>query len=303
MDPSPVILVTGAEGFLGSHVVSAIKQAGHRVVAGVHSQAGSEENMAYLDICDPVNIKQVFDKYRPDYVIHCAAYGVNYLDRDVSIAINVNVTGSLNLLEIASGYSIKRFIHIGSCFEYGSVDGLVSEEVLPRPTDIYGSSKLAATVLMLERSSNLNISLLVLRPFGMWGPGEKPYRLVPQIVEACVNKTPLDMTPCKIARDYLYVGDMAGIIVKLCLLSDIENGLIINLGSGQPVELKDFVLSIARILKCEKLLNFGALEYRQTEMNSLVADTSLLTSILDEFHRTSLEEGLQLMLKEAKGVL
>jgi len=251
-----------------------------------------------LDVCDLENIQRVFEIYSPDYVIHCAAYGVNYQDRSIDLALNVNVLGSLNLLKVASSYPVKRFIHIGSCFEYGSHHGLVSEEILPRPTDIYGSSKLAATVLMLERSANLNVPLLVLRPFGMWGPREKPYRLVPQIISAYMNKKKLDLTSCNIIRDYLFVEDMAKIIVTLSLLPDLDAGRIINIGSGDPLVLKEFVLSIARKLECEELLNFDAIEHRPTEMKSLVADTSELLTIIGDIKKTSLEDGLQKMLNE-----
>jgi nucleoside-diphosphate-sugar epimerase len=299
MTDSPIMLVTGAEGFLGSNIVSQLRQEQVAVISGVHTQQTAMDKQVLLDICDRDAVNRTFAEYRPDYVIHCAAYGVNYQDRDIDMAINVNVHGSLNLLEAASLYPVKRFVHIGSCFEYGSFAGPVAENALPRPTDIYGSSKLAATVLMLERSTNLNVPLLVLRPFGMWGPSEKSHRLVPQIINAHLTGASLDLTPCLVTRDYLYVADAAGVIVKLCLLPTLDCGRVVNVGSGKPIVLKEFVLSLARILGCEGTLNFGALKPRATEIASLVADTSLLSSIIGEFEKTGLEDGLQQMLNEA----
>jgi len=288
------VLVTGADGLMGSHIVDVLRKHGCLVISGKRKCLGEQDT--FLDIVDVDNVEHIFSKYQLQYIIHCAAYGVNYADKDMDKALSVNIQGSLNLLYAASRMPIKRFVHIGSCFEYGSYDGPIPETALPQPTDIYGSSKAAATLLMRERADYLNVPLLVLRPFGIWGPGEKEHRLVPQILTAYLDNKILDLTPCNIIRDYTYIEDMAKYIVSLCFTGNIEQGLIVNIGSGKPVRLKDFVIAIARNLGCEKLMNFGSLEYRQTEMKSILADITRLQSLTGAIEETSLDDGLQKML-------
>ena len=301
MASQPTVLVTGSGGFLGAHIVVVLQKLGYTVISGKYKDV--KEHDVLLDIVDVENTEQVFLKYQPQYVIHCAAYGVNYLDKDVEKVLSINLQGSINLLNAASRISLKRFIHVGSCFEYGSHDGPISEETLPCPTDIYGSSKAATTLLMQERANNLDVPLNVVRPFSMWGPGEKSHRLVPQIITAYINQKPLDLTSCNVIRDYTYVEDMAKQIVTLCFAENMEQGLVVNTGSGKQILLKDFVMKIARQLGCGELMNFGALNYRSTEMKSLIADISRLRSIIGEVKETPVEVGLERMLSMYKNNL
>jgi dTDP-6-deoxy-L-talose 4-dehydrogenase (NAD+) len=191
---------------------------------------------------------------------------------------------------------VKRFVHIGSCFEYGHHDGLISEEASLNPTAIYGATKAAASLLLRERARALGIHLILARPFGMWGPREPAFRLIPQVLAACIARRPLKLTSCEVVRDYTYVEDIADRIVALLRLPDIETGTIVNVGSGQGVVLRDFVLSVARILDGEALMHFGELPHRPTEMASLVADTHRLRNLLGNRHQTSLADGVRRMV-------
>ena len=292
------VLVTGAGGFLGAHIVSELQMLGHTVISGKRNGLNARD--VFLDITDAGRTQQVFTDCKPEYVIHCAAYGVNYHDRDVEEALGINLHGSLNLLNAASTIRLKRFIHIGSCFEYGSHDGPVSEDSLLTPSDIYGSSKAAATILMQERANNMDVPITIIRPFGMWGPGERPERVIPQIISAHLNQEPVDLTSCNVIRDYTYVEDIARQIVALCFIEHMEQGMIINVASGKGIFLRDFVNEIASKLGCNDLLNFDVLESRPTEMKSLVADISRLRSILGEIKTTSIESGLEKMLSTCK---
>lgn len=287
------ILVTGAKGFLGSHIVTRARVEGYDVVASY--RGATESGTVHMDVCDADSLDAAFGIASPSFVIHCASYGVNYADQDPDRALAVNMSGSLRLLVAAARYGVRRFVHIGSCFEYGHRDGLISEEASLNPTAIYGATKAAASLLLRERARALGVNLILARPFGMWGPREPAFRLIPQVIAACIARYPLKLTSCEVVRDYTYVEDMADRIVTLSLLPDIETGTIVNVGSGQGVVLREFVLSVARILDGEALMRFGELPHRPTEMASLVADTHRLRSLLGERHQTSLAEGVRRM--------
>jgi nucleoside-diphosphate-sugar epimerase len=208
----------------------------------------------------------------------------------------VNVHGSLSVLSAAARYGVRRFVHVGSCFEYGSKAGQIAEDTVPTPTAIYGASKAAATVLLKERAHALGICLLVVRPFGIWGPGEAANRLIPQVVSACLNRSPLELTSCEVIRDLTYVEDMAANILQLALLEALPAGTVVNVGSGQGTVLRDFVLSVAELLGGVDLMQFGALRYRPTEMPSLVADITRLHQLLGDLPITPLVDGVRRMV-------
>lgn len=292
------ILVTGANGFIGSHVIACARDQGLHAVATY--RGARESGTVHLDVCDPEGIDNAFSEVLPSHVVHCAAYGVNYADQDVDLALAVNVRGSLRVLESAARHGVRRFVHLGSCFEYGSYTNPIAEDATLNPTAIYGVSKAAATLLLRERAHALSIPLIVARPFGTWGPREAAHRLIPQVLSACMNHSPIKLTACEVIRDYTYVEDMAECILRLLFVDDVPTGTIVNVGSGRSVVLRDFVLAIARMFDADDLLQFGALPYRPTEMTSLVADTSRLRDMLGELPRTSLEEGVRQMVAQIR---
>lgn len=285
------ILITGARGFIGSHMVAWACSQGLRTTAAY--RGAREPGAIHLDVCDVASIDAGFRQTAPALVVHCAAYGVNYAEQDPDRALAVNVLGSLQVLEAAARHGARRFVHLGSCFEYGSHPGFIREDAALNPTAIYGATKAASTLLMRERAEALRIPLIVVRPFGTWGPSEAAYRLVPQVLKACLARSALDLTPCEVHRDYTYVEDMAASIGSLLLATDFAAGTIVNVGSGEKVLLRDFVVAIARMFDAEDLMRFGARPYRQTEMTSLVADVSRLRESINVPSRTSLAEGIR----------
>lgn len=297
MSANQRILVTGARGFLGSHIVARARTDGREVVAAYRGASGT--GTALLDVCDAESVDAAFRDFSPSVVIHCAAYGVNYAEQELDSALAVNVGGSLCVLAAAARYEVRRFVHLGSCFEYGSHAGLISEDTALNPTAVYGASKAAATILMRERAQALGVPLVVARPFGMWGPGEAAHRLIPQVIAACVNHSELKLTPCEVIRDYTYVEDMAANILALALADNVAPGTIVNIGTGQSVTLRDFVLAIAKLFAAEELMRFGVLDYRATEMTSLVADVSRMHELLGDRPKTPLAVGVRRMMAHA----
>lgn len=291
------ILVTGARGFLGSRIVARARSDELAVVAAHRGASGN--GTALLDVCDAASVDAAFQSFAPSVVIHCAAYGVNYAEQELNSALAVNVHGSLCVLAAAARYGVRRFVHVGSCFEYGSHAGLISENAPLNPTAVYGATKAAATILMRERAQALGVPLVVVRPFGMWGPGEAAHRLIPQVITSCVNRSVLKLTPCEVIRDYTYVEDMAANILAVALMENVAPGAIVNMGTGQSLTLRDFVLSIAKLFAAEELMQFGVLDYRATEMASLVADVSRMHQLLGNRPQTPLGEGVRRMMAHA----
>jgi nucleoside-diphosphate-sugar epimerase len=108
-----------------------------------------------------------------------------------------------------------------------------------------------------------------------------------------VERTPLKLTACEVVRDYTYVEDIAARILALLMVDAVPAGTVVNVGSGQSWMLRDFVLAIARMFDAEALMQFGALEYRSTEMSSLVAEVTRLRGLIGELRSTTLDVGVR----------
>lgn len=287
------VLVSGANGFLGSHVVGSLKARGVKVIASARQP--SDQSSIPLDVTDRGAVLAAFKHHQPTHVIHCAAYGVDQSLQDYGASFAVNVTGTKNVLEAAKEYGCRRLVHVGSCSEYAGQEAPIREDEPQRPTNLYGISKAAGSLLALEFGATAGLPVVVVRPFGLWGPGEASYRLVPQVVEACRLQQRLDLTPCDIVRDYTFVSDMAAWVASMALDPSIPAGDVINLGSGKSVVLREFVLSIASLLGGTDLLDFGARPHRPNEQHSLVPDIARLAMLLPNRPQTLLSDGVRQM--------
>lgn len=281
------VLVTGAAGFLGAAIVRALKATKHQIIAGCHHPEKAwrlseipEIITSFLDVTDPESTRKLLSEARPEAIIHCAAYGVSYGQQDVSTAFAVNVAGSEHLVHAAGDIGVRRFIQIGSCFEYGRAAGSLSETSPLRPTGVYGLSKAASSRLALLSSGISRLPFMLVRPFGLWGVGEEDQRLIPSILRACIEKREIDLTAGDQIRDYLYVDDAAAQIVELLTHSEFCRWDIINLGSGQSTSLRQFAQRVAAVMDGGHLLKFGRCSYRPDEMMSLVPDLTRLKALL-----------------------
>jgi dTDP-6-deoxy-L-talose 4-dehydrogenase (NAD+) len=226
-----------------------------------------------LDLHSKTDAASALDAARPEVVVHCAAYGVRASDSDPAEAVNVNVRGTV-LLHAAACTFGARFVHVGSCWEYGSPPGAAEADAPLRPIGLYAATKAAASVILRERGTTLGNPPAIVRPFAMFGPGEPPYRLVPQIIDAARRRATLDLTAGTELRDFIAVQDVAAAIAALAVLpaARFPTGREFNLCSGVGRTVRSFAESIARILRAEPLLRFGALPSRTSQPANCVGD-------------------------------
>lgn len=279
---SDLFLITGASGFLGSRIALELKSRGIPAVT------------PRLDVRDPAAVLKAITGIKPTHVINCAAKGVDPTKPESLADLKaVNITGALNVQQACEQAGVKRFVHLGSCFEYGSHDSDIEETFELRPTTDYARTKAEASQWLLQQAAALKTSTIVLRPFGVWGPGEKAHRLVPQILSAARTGKPVPLTHGRQIRDFSFAGDMAGDIVALSQCHGLSNG-VVNVGSGVGISVIDFARQVAKVLGAEDLLRPGELPSREGEMNRLVSSTRKLSTLIQLRPRTPLENGLKL---------
>lgn len=273
------IVVTGATGFLGSQVVTALRARGLNPVAALRDDPRrpihEDVPALRLDLARPGSALEALKAIGADAVIHCAAYGVDYRDQDLESALRINVDGTLQLFDAAHRLGIGRFLHIGTSYEYGDHPGLISEETPLAPDGLYGGTKAAASILLLALRHAVPPRLVVLRPFGMYGPGEGPHKLVPQVIGAARSGAPLDLTEGIEVRDYLPVTDVARGIAELTALPDEEfpAGRVFNICSGEGRSIRQFASDVAEAAGADRsVLRFGRLPIRPEAPARVVGD-------------------------------
>lgn len=273
-------LIFGGAGFVGARIAREL------------NARGLVYRVTKADLRSLEQLQAELADFQPTHVINAAAKGVDPTAKLAPGELEeVNVTGALRLQAECVHRGVKHYIHLGSCFEYGSYDSDIDENCALRPTTPYAESKARASMALLDRGAN---STLVLRLFGMWGPGEAPHRLVPQIVAAREAHRAVALTHGRQVRDFTYVDDLVADLVALTVLPNIPTG-IINLGSGVAQPVIEFATHVARVLRCEELLQPGVLPERPGEMRRLVASTRKLSTLIQMKPRTTVENGLKQM--------
>jgi nucleoside-diphosphate-sugar epimerase len=296
------ILVTGGTGFLGSHLLRALVDAGCSPVATTRSlnrlgpakELGSAVRWVEADLNDPQSLEQLRAEGGSQLVFHLA--GVRVPDRQENAAeLNWqgNVVATENLLRaLPQGGEIERFITVGSAEEYGAKAGAMREEDAPQPVTSYGKAKAQATAMVSRWASDHSLRAVVLRPFSIYGPAQPPQMFIAQAVEHAVSGRSFAMTEGTQKRDLVYVAD-----VVRALMSAVTavNGVaeVINVGSGQAHSLREVAESIWQLSGTKAELQVGMRSAPPEELHDTWADISRAREWLNWEPLVDLDEGLR----------
>ena len=251
------VLVTGGAGFIGSHVVDLYLDHGYEVVIVDDLSTGRASNLNPgakfypLDIRSPL-LAEVFEAERPDYVNHHAAQmNVRRSVADPFFDAEVNILGSLNLIECAKRYAVQRFVYISTGGAvYGEPEYLPCDEAHPvNPVCQYGASKHTVEHYLYIYHVNYGLAYTVLRYPNVYGPRQDP--LGEAGVVAIFTGQMLTDAPVVIngdgeqVRDFVYVGDCAR--ANLLALTKAPDHAIYNLGSGRGTSVNEIFAALQRI--------------------------------------------------------
>ena len=275
------ILVTGATGFLGRHLSRLLVSENVDVCLCSHrEQKWQDLQLQQVDVCDRRSVFDLVKLIRPDGVIHLAAAGVTRSDLPLSKLLQVNVLGTENLLAaIAEFASHAPVVLVGTGYEYRSQSRPLREEDELLPASAYAVSKSAAGLCASFYAHLAPITLV--RLFNTYGPGEPRQRLLPYIVSCAQDGVPIALTGCEQIRDFTFVSDVATALWTVLKSSPTTAELrVLNVGSGQPVALKQFVSKALGVLEergYSPKVVFGARPYRCDDPMYCVADTTRIS--------------------------
>lgn len=290
------VLLTGAAGFVGSHVARALLARGLSVYAPIRPGGRMDRiadiqqslNTFACDLAATDEINQHIEIIRPDLCIHLA-WQVTAGGIQSSIANLESLTASLNLCAKLASVGCRRLVAAGSCFEYDADAGYLSEDSPTKSASMYEASKLSALYMFEQMCEVSGMELAWPRLFPLYGPCEAPQRLVPSVILALLAGREAETTSGEQVRDYLHVADAAEAI---CCMAESEFKGIVNIGSGRPVLVSDVIEAIASIIGRNDLLRLGARPYRENEPMFICANNQRLLTNTDWRPRFSLAEGL-----------
>jgi nucleoside-diphosphate-sugar epimerase len=290
-------LVTGATGFVGSHLVQWLVQQNCQVAVLVRHNSNLwrlQEVVPNLHIIhgDLFSLEQSADQIRqfaPEIVFHLGWVAVGNKRRD-DLAQLQNLNGSLNLLQIAHESGCQCWVGMGSQEEYGSLSGVITENLCEHPMTLYGISKLCTMRLTEKLCALYNIRFIWTRLFAAYGPMGNPDFLVPYVIRSLLSKTKPSLTTGTQKWDYMYVQDAVEAFWQLAQTPD-ANG-IFNVGSGQVHSIREIVECIRDLINPELPLGFGEIGFHQGQPMHWQADISKLEKISGWTPHTGLEQGL-----------
>jgi GDP-4-dehydro-6-deoxy-D-mannose reductase len=303
------ILVTGAGGFVGRHLVPRLQAAfpAARIV-GTSQGADADEN---FDITDRHQARAIISRLQPDICIHLAGVSaIGHARADPRRAWEVNLHGTLNIAEaiLASAPECRLiFISSGECYGENFKAGLpLSEAAALAPLNLYAATK-AAAELALGAMTGDGLRLLRLRPFNHTGPGQSEDFVVPafagQIARIEAGSAPPEISVGALdpERDFLDIRDVCGAyLASIRMIGGLANNQIINIASGRAVKIGAILALLLARAKCEISVRQDPSRLRPVEIPCAIGDASRAAEILDWRPKFGLEETLDTVLNFAR---
>ena len=299
-------LVTGATGFLGSVLVEHLLAQGVEITCLVRpSAADSRKTPKGVRTIETTSFRASQLKIKlagvsADVIFNLASYGVRPSDRDPHQLIEGNIDLVTGLLEAMTDWPLRRFVHTGSCSEYGFPEREnvpIAESQPLRPASLYGSAKASSVLFGTALASRLNIPFVTLRLFGVFGPHEAPDRLIPYLIAKLRRDEPVDLTPGEQVRDLLYEDDVAEAFIAAADAIGMKSGEAYNVCCARPTRIRDVGEAVADDLgKPRHLLHWGERQYRADEPLWLVGDNRSFTAATSWHPRITVEEGVRRMI-------
>jgi UDP-glucose 4-epimerase len=291
------VLITGASGFIGSHLTKQLLDSGCEV-AVLQREAKLGHRLSELqnqitvirnDAKDCKELIRLLCEFKPTTLFHLGWAGVNNSFRnDINLQVD-NLRLSLNLIDAGHAVGIKHWIGAGSQAEYGPKNHAISEIDSTHPTTLYGASKLAAYHLSKVRCSLLGIKHSWIRIFSTYGPGDNDNWMIPSLIKQLLNGQQPELTAGEQLWDYLHVADAARAFVAV---GTAEAEGVFNLGSGEAPSLRSTIERIKNLIDPHASLGFGIVPYRPDQVMILQAKIEKLVNLTNWKPRISLEDGL-----------
>lgn len=293
----PKVLVTGADGFIGSHLTEALVRAGADVRAFV--MYNSFNSWGWLDQCAPEvsgkfevfagDIRDPFGVRKAmmdcDTVLHLAALiAIPYSYHSPGTYVDTNIVGTLNVVQAARDLGVARVVHTSTSEVYGTARSVpITEEHPLQGQSPYSASKIGADQIAMSFYKSFNTPVVIVRPFNTYGPRQSARAVIPTVITQIANgQRQLKLGAVHPTRDFTYVTDTAAGFIA-ALSADRAVGEVINLGSNFEISIGDTAHAIAEVMgaQIEIMTDAERLRPEKSEVERLLAGTDKAREILN----------------------
>ena len=302
------VLVTGAGGFIGSHLCERLVGLNARVRAFLrYNSRGDEGALAWLvpqvrerievvfgDLRDPMAVRQAIRDV--DVVFHLGALiSIPYSYVHPREVVETNVLGSLNVLQAVRNEQIARLVHVSTSEVYGTAQYVPIDEKHPlQGQSPYSASKIGADMLVESFYRAYDLPVVIARPFNTYGPRQSARAVVPAIISQAFTRSEIHLGSMYPTRDLTFVTDTVGGLVLLATC-DEAIGQVVNLGSNSEISIGDLAEKIVALVERNNKIVFDPMRIRpsKSEVERLWCDNSLAQQLLGWVPQVSLDEGLR----------
>jgi NAD dependent epimerase/dehydratase len=312
------VVVTGAAGFIGSHVVERLVREGADVRAFVRYNSRNDYGWLKASALDVHRDLEVFrgDLVNPDAVaaamdgvdtvLHLGALiPIPYSYRHPREFVSANVEGTLNVLEACRRQAIRRVVHTSTSEVYGTPETVPIAETHPlRPQSPYAATKVAADQLALSYHRSYGLPLVVARPFNTYGPRQSARAVIPTVISQALTRDRIELGLVHPRRDFVYVEDTAAGLLA-CAEAPAADGEVVNLGTGMDMSVHDMVERVLSLVgrNVELALDPERVRPPDSEVERLVADATNARILLGWEPSVDFDEGLRRTLEWIGGAL
>ena len=306
----PISLVTGAAGFIGSHVVDSLIAEGHQVVGlddlsgGFTDNVNSKATFIEGSCTDHELLAKIFKEHKFDYVFHLAAYAAEGLSHFIKrYNYTNNVIGSVNLINESVKHNIKRFIFTSSIAVYGRNQLPMREDLVPQPEDSYGIAKYAVELELKTSHEMFGLDYVIFRPHNVYGErqntGDKYRNVIGIFMNQILRGESLTLFgDGEQKRAFSYIADIAPHIAKSATLDAAKNE-IFNIGADTVYTVNELAKAVMKAMGSTAELNY--LPARNEVVNAW-SDHEKAKKTFKITTETPLDEGITTMAEWVKKV-
>jgi NAD dependent epimerase/dehydratase len=301
------VLVTGAGGFIGSHLVESLVRNGARVRAFVrYNSRGDPGLLSLLPAAQQAGLEIVAGDLRDlpslisalqdiEIVFHLGALiAIPYSYVHPVEVVQSNVVGTLNVLLAARGNSVRRIVHASSSEVYGTAVKVPIDEGHPlQGQSPYSASKIGADKLVESFYCAYDLPVVTVRPFNTYGPRQSARAVIPAIITQALTQDVIHLGNLDARRDFTYVADTVDGFLRAAQTAGVE-GQTFNLGVGSEIRVGDLAAEILSLLELQKEIQVTPMRMRpgRSEVQRLISDNSRARNRLGWVPRVSLQQGL-----------